>query len=180
MPTPIKIKNSVTPGAVPTTGDLIVAELAVNLADGQLYTRDDQNNIRPLGGRVDIYGNIIFDESVTINGDLIINAGIIIRPVVTTDTTTARTITAADENVILLFTNAGAITVTVPEDATEDLPIGFLCHLYQMGAGQVTIAEDGIATANASIGLKTRTQYSSLTIVKVAADTYNIVGDMSA
>jgi hypothetical protein len=40
MPNPIKIKNNSTPGAAPTTGQLITGELALNAADSKLYIKN--------------------------------------------------------------------------------------------------------------------------------------------
>lgn len=41
MSTRIRLKNSSTPGAIPSTGDLVPGELAVNTFDGKLYTLQD-------------------------------------------------------------------------------------------------------------------------------------------
>ena len=40
MSTIIKVKNSNTVGKVPATTDLVTAELAVNLADKKLYSKE--------------------------------------------------------------------------------------------------------------------------------------------
>lgn len=50
MATTIVIKNSVTSGSKPTTADIVKGELAVNLADKRIYTRDDASNIIQVGG----------------------------------------------------------------------------------------------------------------------------------
>lgn len=49
MPTLITKKSS-TPSAVPTAGDLQVGELAVNTADGKLFTKHTDNSIKEIGG----------------------------------------------------------------------------------------------------------------------------------
>lgn len=46
----IRIKRSSTPGAVPLTSDLEVGELAVNLNDRKLFTKNNLNTIVELGG----------------------------------------------------------------------------------------------------------------------------------
>jgi hypothetical protein len=51
--TAIKTKVSHTGGAVPTTANLSEGELAINTADGKIYSRDDSNNIVTLGGLQD-------------------------------------------------------------------------------------------------------------------------------
>ena len=45
MANTIQIKRSSTASAVPTSGNLAVGELALNLADKKLYTKDASNNI---------------------------------------------------------------------------------------------------------------------------------------
>ena len=45
MPTVIKPKKSETASAVPTTGDLAVGEICVNVADRKIYTRKSNNSI---------------------------------------------------------------------------------------------------------------------------------------
>jgi hypothetical protein len=45
MSNTIQIKRSSTAAAVPTSGNLAVGELALNLADKKLYTKDAANNI---------------------------------------------------------------------------------------------------------------------------------------
>lgn len=49
MADPIRLKRSSTPGAVPTAGQLQVGELAVNSADGKLFTKLVDGTIVPLG-----------------------------------------------------------------------------------------------------------------------------------
>ena len=48
--TTIKIKNSSTLNKVPTDGDLVTAELALNLANKVLYTKDANDNVFKLAG----------------------------------------------------------------------------------------------------------------------------------
>lgn len=45
MPTNIRIKRTVTPGAVPSVGDLLQGELAVNLYDRKIFTKDHTNAV---------------------------------------------------------------------------------------------------------------------------------------
>jgi hypothetical protein len=50
MATKILLKKSVTGGASPLTSDLDQGELAVNLVDRKIYTKDNGNNIKELTG----------------------------------------------------------------------------------------------------------------------------------
>lgn len=99
-----------------------------------------------------------------------------VRPDVKTETGTTYTVDGDDEGDMILFT--AACTITLPADSTEDLPIGYLTHLHQDGASQITVAGGVGVTVNSSEGtLKTRKQYSALSVVKVAANEWNLIGD---
>jgi hypothetical protein len=104
-----------------------------------------------------------------------------LRPLVITDTTTARTLVPDDERAIILFTSGSAITVTIPTDLGPTDPSvdgAYITHVYQRGAGQVTVVGDVGVTTNDAASSKTRAQYSSLTIVQTGNNDYNIIGDM--
>jgi hypothetical protein len=50
MSTVIQLKRSETTGAIPAVGDIAVGELAVNLADGVLYSKKTDGSIIEVGG----------------------------------------------------------------------------------------------------------------------------------
>lgn len=50
MATIIQLKRSETTGIIPTTADIAVGELAVNLADGTLYSKKTDGSIIEVGG----------------------------------------------------------------------------------------------------------------------------------
>jgi hypothetical protein len=85
-----------------------------------------------------------------------------------------------DKNQLILANNASAITVTVPPSVFS---INDEVNLTQRGAGQVTFAQ-GAAVTIRSIGAtstapKTRTQYSSATVVCIGVNEFLIVGDLA-
>lgn len=93
----------------------------------------------------------------------------------------SRDLAATDEQAILVCnTTGGAITLTVLANATLELPIGFIVHFYASGANDVIVAGAGGVTINFSIGTQTRAQYSSLSLVKTATDTWFLLGDQGA
>ena len=53
MPIIIKPKKSETASAVPTTGDLAVGEICVNVADRKIYTRKSNNSIVVVGSHIE-------------------------------------------------------------------------------------------------------------------------------
>lgn len=62
----IKLKRSTTPGSVPTTGDLSIAELAINVSDGKVFLRRSGS----LGDTVqELVGNV-YSGSVDISGSV--------------------------------------------------------------------------------------------------------------
>ena len=77
--------------------------------------------------------------------------------------------------------SATGVTLTIPADATLNFPIGTSIDILQTGAGQVTIAPvSGTVTVNATPGLKLRTTWSSCTLLKRAANTWVVFGDLTA
>jgi hypothetical protein len=72
-------------------------------------------------------------------------------------------------------------TITIPVDSTVDYPIGTTIDILQTNTGQVTIAPvSGSVTVNATPGLKLRTRWSSATLLKRAANTWVVYGDLTA
>ena len=61
MPIVLKPKKSETASAVPTTGDLAVGEICVNVADRKIYTRKSNNSIVVVGSHIDaaVGGDVI-------------------------------------------------------------------------------------------------------------------------
>ena len=53
MPIVIKPKKSETASAVPTTGDLAVGEICMNVADRKIYTRKSDNSIVVVGSHIE-------------------------------------------------------------------------------------------------------------------------------
>lgn len=50
MATKVQLKRSETTGSIPTANDIAVGELAVNLADGVLYSKRTDGSIIEVGG----------------------------------------------------------------------------------------------------------------------------------
>jgi len=95
-------------------------------------------------------------------------------------TGTTYTLALTDRDKIVELNNGSAISLTVPADSSVDFPVGSSITLLQTGAGQVTVAGAGGVTVNATPGLKLRTQWSFATLIKRAADTWVMSGDLSA
>jgi hypothetical protein len=96
-------------------------------------------------------------------------------------TGTTYTLVASDAGDLVTLTNAAAITVTVPTNASVAFANGTQITLSQNGAGKVTVAGAVGVTVNAADGyLSLRTQYSAGTLIKMATNSWILIGDTSA
>jgi hypothetical protein len=87
----------------------------------------------------------------------------------------------ADHGKLVTLNNGSAITLTIPPNSTAAFPTGTEITLTQLGAGQVTIAAgSGVTLYAADSELKTRVQYSSAVLTKIASDTWIVAGDLTA
>jgi hypothetical protein len=97
-----------------------------------------------------------------------------------TDSGANRGLTLGDQlSKWIRMTSGSANTVTVPLNATQAFPIGSQINIIQAGAGATTVVATGGVTINATPSLVLRAQYSSATLVKVATDTWDLVGDLT-
>jgi hypothetical protein len=100
-------------------------------------------------------------------------------------TGTSYTFVLTDNGKLVTASNAAAQTYSIPTNATTAFPIGTQINLIQIGAGQVTVsaATPGTTTvlSNAATpaGPKCRNQYAALTAIKVATDTWYVIGDIA-
>jgi hypothetical protein len=97
-------------------------------------------------------------------------------------TATAYTATASDHNLTYVFSNASATTFTVP----DLLEIGERIDVIRDGAGTVIIAAGtgvttwaGAGTAGTANTFKVNTQYGGASIMKVAANSYRVIGSIT-
>jgi hypothetical protein len=115
----------------------------------------------------------------------------------TTDTLTNKTLTApvvnfainaqtgttytpvlADNGKLVTLSNASAITLTVPTNASVAYATGAQINIQAIGAGQVTVVGDTGVTVNGT-GTALRTQWSAATLVKTATDGWTLIGDIN-
>ena len=100
-------------------------------------------------------------------------------------TSAAYTSVASDAAAIVTMNNASANTFSIPTNASVPFAIGSTITIIQIGAGATTInAVSSGTTTIASTGATPtapvfRAQYSSATCIKVATDTWYVVGDIT-
>lgn len=94
-----------------------------------------------------------------------------------TDSTTARSLAAADMGAYIRFTNAGTKTLTVQDNADEAIDSGSEVHGRNVGAGNLTIAEDTAVTVNPPAGgTLVIPQGGTFTLKKVGTDEWDLFG----
>ena len=94
-------------------------------------------------------------------------------------TGTTYTLVLTDNGRLVTLSNAAAITLTVPTNASVAYATGAVINIQQIGAGQVTVAGAAGVTVTGT-GTKLRTQYSAAALVKTGTDSWTMIGDLSA
>ena len=94
--------------------------------------------------------------------------------------TGAYTVASGDESDLIQLN--GTFTVSIPTDATFNFTVGTQINFLNIGTGVITFAAvtPGTTAVNSTPGLKLRTQWSSATAIKRAANAWVIVGDLIA
>jgi len=157
-------------------------EVRVSVSDGSVLTFD-----------------VGVPEETTANLSDIIAQGAAVTPSVLADAVAARdvalaaayliaeektadhTLTAGDLGKSLEFNSASLIRCTIPADATEALPDGFVCAIVQSGAGALVIeVEGGVALVKpGGAGLQISEQWAGATLIKRAADSWRAEGNFA-
>ena len=92
--------------------------------------------------------------------------------------TSAYTFQSGDQNKFIELN--GTFTVSIPMDQTFNFPIGTQIHILNIGSGTINIApvSVGVTTVNGTPGLKLRAQWSGATLIKRAANSWVVAGDL--
>lgn len=99
--------------------------------------------------------------------------------------TASYTAVLANNGQLVTMNNASANTFSIPTDANVDFPIGTQINVLQIGAGQTTIqaVTAGTTTINSTGATaaqpRLRVRYSSATCIKLAANNWVVIGDIS-
>jgi hypothetical protein len=115
----------------------------------------------------DIDGNKI--SSITRSG-LVLNTQV-----------TSYTLVLADANKVVGIDSASAVNLTIPSNAAVPFPIGTYIGIRQAGAGQITVVAGGGVTLNSRGAVfKMAGQYAHGGVRKVATNTWELTGDITA
>ena len=120
------------------------------------------------------YGNIVTTaDSGTVSLGMIADVS-------TSAQTASYTLVLADKNKVVEMSVATANTLTVPPNSSVAFPIGSQINVLQTNTGQCTVTAGAGVTVNGTPGLKLRAQWSYVTLIKRAENTWVVVGDLSA
>ncbi len=90
------------------------------------------------------------------------------------------TSTTNDLGKTITVTAATAKVITVPTNAVAPFPIGATITIIQGGAGEVSFAGSGITFKSESSWVKIGAQESAVQLIKIATDTWRIIGRLKA
>jgi hypothetical protein len=177
------IRDTIGAALVAGTGVTLTVNDAGDTITIAIDTTTEAERIRDTIGAALVAGASI---TLTVNdaGDTITIAttGLVAQAqTVNAQTGTTYTLAASDAGKLVTLSNASAITLTVPQDSDATITVGTYIDLYQLGAGQVTVAAGTGATLRTSgLTAKARAQYSRLGVQKVSANTWSLFGDLAA
>jgi hypothetical protein len=93
-------------------------------------------------------------------------------------TLTLNTTAAADT---FVFSSSSPITVTIPDDASDEFIIGQTIVLIQNGTGTISVTTEDVADLYSSVATGTvnlNGQYSVATLIKIDSNEWIIYGDI--
>ena len=96
-------------------------------------------------------------------------------------TGTTYSVILSDDGKLITCDNASSIALTIVPNSTVAFGIGTQINVMQLGAGTVTItAGAGVTLRSDGSKLKTNAQYAVATCLKIASDTWVVVGNLKA
>jgi hypothetical protein len=95
---------------------------------------------------------------------------------------TASTVFSLDSGYVLAytrFTSTSAVTMNIPNDSSNNFPVNGVGIFCRGGSGTVTFVAGSGVTLNCPVTARTlRALNSTCTLIKVAANTYDLIGDL--
>jgi hypothetical protein len=189
--------SALTTGRTPIVGKALSGQTA-----DLFQTQDDlgtaQLGLIAQGGGVRFYGtmssasapnNSIFRDSADNNVKVKDNSGVVAAlstaaqstVTINTQAGTSYTLVAGDAGALVRCTAGSGVTLTVPPNSSVAFGVGTVIEVRQSGAGQVTVSPGSGVTLNSESSMrKTAAQHRSVSLVKVATDTWDLDGSLAA
>ena len=85
----------------------------------------------------------------------------------------------ADAGRLVTVSSSSSASITVPGDSSAAFPVGTHVDIARLGVGAVNaVAATGV-TVSATPGLSLRDRYSTGTLIKLAGNSWLLVGDLA-
>ena len=119
-------------------------------------------------------------SALTVTGA--VTAGSIVAPLaINAQTGTTYTFVLADQGKLVTASNGSAQTYTVPPNSSVAYSVGTTITVIGIGAGKVTLAQGSGVTINSKDSEKAIDgQHASVTCIKTATDTWQLIGALQA
>ncbi|MCH2670238.1 MAG: hypothetical protein MK009_10375 [Gammaproteobacteria bacterium] len=117
----------------------------------------------------------------TISGLVTCSGGISAPLLINAQTGTTYTFVLTDGGKLVTASNGSAQTYTVPPNSSVAFPTGTTITIIGIGAGKVTLAQGSGGTINSKDSEKAIDgQHASVTLIKTATDTWQLIGALQA
>jgi len=190
----IVYNSSGVPTAVAESGDVLISDAGItSIASGVIVNADINAsaaiaNTKIAGTAVTLADSgtvtsAMIADSTIVDGDISSSANISqgkIADILTNAQAASYTLVLADKNKIVEMGVGSANDLTVPPNSSVAFPIGSQIQVLQTGAGKTRILAGAGVTVNATPGIFMRAQWSAVTLLKRASDTWVATGDLSA
>jgi hypothetical protein len=94
--------------------------------------------------------------------------------------TSSNTLVISDLAKLIVVNSSSTANVTVPADDTVNFNVGDRIDFVTINTGLVSFVANSGVTVDGTPGLSLRTQYSGATLVKLATNTWVVMGDLKA
>ena len=156
-----------------TTGQILAKNSATDM--DFVWIANDQGDITGITAGTGLSGGGT-SGAVTLSFDYAVGN----QAIENAQTGTTYTLALTDAGKMVTLTNASAIALTIPTNATTAFPINTRIDLLQYGAGQVTVGGAGVTINSSGAKLKLTGQYSGASLWKKATDTWVLIGDIAS
>jgi hypothetical protein len=99
---------------------------------------------------------------------------------INTQTGTTYTLVLVDAGKLITSDNGSAVTITVPPNGDVAFPVGTRIDVLSIGVGLTTLAQGSGVTINSKDSNKSLGQGSAASLIKLATNSWFLVGDLSA